>query len=131
MTSLPIELEMLLWSALLYVAQVLLPAMAIDAKEGVAFGLSNREIKPSKSAWVTRAERAFANMAESLLPFTAIVLVAQTSGHTGEISAMGAIVFFYSRLIYAVLYPLGITIFRSLAWTGGIVGMGMLVYQIV
>lgn len=131
MTSLPLELEMLLWSALLYVVQVLLPATAIDAKEGVGFGLSNREIRPEKSAWVARAERAFVNMAESLLPFAAIVLIAQTSGHTGETSAMGALVFFYSRLLYAVLYPLGITIFRSLAWAGGVVGMGMVVYQII
>lgn len=131
MTSLPIELEMLLWSALLYVAQVLLPATAIDAKEGVAFGLSNREIRPEKSAWIARAERAFGNMSESLLPFAIIVLVAQSSGQTGETSAMGAMVFFFSRLLYAVLYPLGITVFRSLAWAGGLVGMGMVVYQIV
>ena len=131
MTSLPTELEMLLWSALLYMAQVLLPAAAVDAKEGVAFGLSNRETLPSTGAWVARAERAFRNMQESLLPFACLVLVAHTSGSTGEISAMGATVFFFSRLLYAVLYPAGITVFRSLAWFGGIVGIGMIVYQII
>lgn len=131
MTSLPVELEMLLWSAILYLVQILLPAVAVDIREGVAFGLSNREIKPTSSAWVGRAERAFQNMAESLLPFACLVLIAQASGNTGESSAMGAIVFFYSRLIYAVLYPAGITVFRSLAWGGGIAGMGMIVYQIL
>ena len=130
MTSLPIELEMLMWSAILYFAQVLLPSAAIDAKEGVSFGFSNREKAPETSPWVGRAERSFRNMAESLLPFTALVLIAQISGNTGETSAMGAMVFFYSRLVYAVLYPAGITVFRSLAWTGGIVGMGMITYQI-
>lgn len=131
MTSLPIELEMLLWSTILYFVQVMLPAAAIDAREGVAFGLGNREATPSSSAWVSRAERAFRNMAESLLPFACLVLIAQSSSNTGEISAIGATVFFFSRLVYAVLYPAGIKVFRSLAWFGGIVGMGMIVYQIL
>ncbi|MBE9538550.1 MAG: MAPEG family protein [Proteobacteria bacterium] len=131
MTSLPTELEMLLWSAILYIIQVLLPATAIDAKEGMAFGLSNRDTQPSTSPWVARAERAVRNMQESLLPFACLVLVAHTSGSTGEASAMGATLFFFSRLLYAVLYPAGITVFRSLAWFGGIIGMGMIVYQII
>ena len=131
MTSLPIELEMLLWSAVLYFIQVLLPSTAIDAKEGVAYGLSNRDTAITNSPWVARSERAFRNMAESLLPFACLVLVAHSSGHTGEASAIGATVFFFSRLAYAVLYPAGITVLRSLAWFGGIVGMGMIIYQIV
>ncbi len=131
MTSLPIELEMLLWSAILYFVQVMLPAIAVDAKEGVAFGLSNREITPDSSAWVGRAERAFKNMTQSLLPFACLVLVAQASGNTGETSAMGAMVFFFSRLVYAVLYPMGVTGFRSLFWFGGIIGMGMIVFQVL
>lgn len=131
MTSLPVELEMLLWSAILYFVQVMLPAVAVDAKEGVAFGLSNRETTPDSSAWVGRAERAFKNMAQSLLPFACLVLVVQASGSTGEISAMGATVFFFSRLAYAVLYPMGVTGFRSLFWFGGIIGMGMIVFQIL
>jgi len=131
MTSLPIELEMLLWSAILYFVQVMLPAVAVDAKEGVAFGLSNRDVTPDSSAWVGRAERAFKNMAEALLPFACLVLVAQASGNTGETSAMGAMVFFFSRLVYAVLYPMGVTGFRSLFWFGGIIGMGMIVFQVL
>ncbi len=131
MTSLPVELEMLLWSAILYFVQVMLHAGAVDAKEGVAFGLGNRETKPTSSAWVDRAERAYQNMAESLLPFACLVLIVQSSGNSGESSAMGATVFFLSRLAYAFLYPAGIKGVRSLAWFGGIVGIGMIVYQIV
>ena len=131
MTSLPIELEMLLWSAILYFVQVMLPAAAVDIKEGAAFGLSNRETPPDNSVWVGRAERAYRNMAESLLPFACVVMVAVSSGNTGETSAMGAMVFFFSRLAYAGLYPAGITPFRSLAWFGGVIGTGMIVYQIL
>jgi len=130
-TSLPIELEMLLWSAILYFVQIMLPAAAVDIKEGAAFGISNRETAPVNSVWVNRAERAYSNMAENLLPFACLVMVAVSSGNTGETSAMGAAVFFFSRLAYAVLYPAGITPFRSLAWFGGLIGMGMIIYQIL
>jgi uncharacterized MAPEG superfamily protein len=131
MTSLPIELEMLLWSSVLYFLQIMLPAMAVDAKEGAAFGLSNRDNTPITTGWVARSERAYRNMAENLLPFACLVLIAQSSGNTGETSAMGATVFFFSRLAYAFLYSAGITVVRSLAWFCGIIGMGMIVYQIV
>ena len=131
MTSLPIELEMLLWSSVLYFLQVMLPATAIDVKEGAAFGFSNRDNTPAASGWVARAERAYSNMAESLLPFACLVLIAHSSGNTGETSAMGATLFFFSRLVYAFLYTAGITVVRSLAWFGGIIGMGMIIYQIV
>ncbi len=131
MTSLPIELEMLLWSAILYFVQIMLPAGAVDVKEGAAFGVSNRENAPDNSVWVDRAERAYRNMAESLLPFACVVMVAVSSGNTGEASAMGATVFFFSRLAYAVLYPAGITPFRSIAWFGGLIGTGMIIYQVL
>jgi len=89
----------------------LLPAAAVDIKEGPAFGLSNRETAPDNSVWVNRAERAYRNMAESLLPFACVVMVAVSSGNTGETSAMGAT--------------------GSLAWFGGVIGTGMIVYQIL
>ena len=131
MTSLTVELEMLLWSSLLYFLQIMLPAVAVDAKEGVAFGLGNRDNTPTTTGWVARAERAYSNMAQSLLPFACLVLIAQSSGNTGTASAMGATLFFFSRLVYAFLYTAGITVVRSLVWFGGIVGMGMIIYQIV
>ena len=131
MTSLPIELEMLLWSSVLYFLQIMLPALAVDVKEGAAFGLGNRDNTPTTTGWVARAERAYRNMAESLLPFACLVLIVQSSGSTGETSAMGATVFFFSRLVYAFLYPAGVKVIRSLVWFSGIVGMGMIIYQIL
>ncbi len=47
MTSLNTEMEMLLWSALLYIAQVLIAAVAADIKNGPAWALSNRNNMPA------------------------------------------------------------------------------------
>jgi len=132
MTSLSIELEMLLLSTVLYVLQVLLPAMEADVRNGLAWGLSNRNDSPTDTvAWGERATRSAQNMAENLLPFACIVLIAQTSGNAGEMSALGALVFFYSRVAHAILYVAGITVLRSIAYFGGLIGMGMMIYQVV
>ena len=132
MTSLSTELEMLLLSACLYVIQVLVPAAATDLKNGRAWGLSNRSNNPSESTeWGERSKRACANMAENLLPFACLVLVVEGSGNSGEWSMIGALVFFYSRLAHAILYIAGITILRSIAYLGGLIGMAMMIYQVV
>ncbi len=132
MTNLPIELEMLLWSALLYVVQIMIPAMEADLRNGISWGLSNRDDSPAASvSWPGRAERAYQNMAENLLPFACIVLVVQTSGAGGEWSAIGAMVFLFSRIAHAILYLAGITVLRSLAYFGGLAGMGMMIYQVL
>jgi len=132
MTSLSTELEMLLFSACLYVIQVLVPALEEDLKNGIAWGLSNRSNNPSEpTEWGERAKRACTNMAENLLPFACVVIVVQGSGNSGEWSMIGALVFFYSRLAHAVLYIAGITVLRSIAYFGGLFGMAMMIYQVV
>ena len=131
MTSLNTEMEMLLWSALLYIAQVLVAAMAADIKNGAAWGLSNRDTMPATSDFIGRSQRAYHNMAESLLPFACIALLVQSTGSTGDMSALGASIFFFSRVLHAGLYLAGITVLRSLAYFAGLVGMGMMVYQVM
>ncbi len=130
MTSLNTEMEMLLWSALLYIVQVLIAAVAADMKNGAAWGLGNRDNMPASSDFIGRSQRAYHNMAESLLPFACIALLLQSTGSTGETSALGATVFFFSRVLYAGFYLAGITVVRSLAYFGGLIGIGMMVYQI-
>ena len=132
MTPLSTELEMLLLSTILYFIQIMIPAAEADIKNGIAWGLSNRVDNPSEpSDWGGRANRAAKNMAENLMLFICIVVIVQTSGHSGEMSALGAMVFFYSRVAHAILYVAGITVLRSLAFFGGLIGMGMMVYQVL
>ncbi len=132
MTSLGSELEMLLLSTVLYAFQVMLPALEADLRNGFAWGLSNRSDNPTESSpWGERASRAAQNMAENLLPFACLVLIVQTSGNSGEMSALGALVFFYSRVAHGILYVAGITVLRSLAYFGGMIGLGMMIYQVV
>ena len=131
MSPLSTELEMLLWSALLYIAQILIPAAAADLRNGVRWGLGNRDEIPPSSGWEARAERAYRNMAESLLPFACVVIALEAGGLNGAMSALGATVFLFSRLTYAVLYLAGVTVLRSIAYMAGLIGIGLVVYQML
>jgi len=131
MTDLSMELTMLLCASILYVAQILIAALAADIQNGIAWGLGNRDDIPALPGWGGRAKRAHVNMAENLLPFACLVLVAYSSGRMGELSVLGAQVFFVSRLVYAFLYIGGVKVLRSLAYFGGLIGMGMIVVQVL
>lgn len=124
------ELTMLMWASILYVLQVLLGALAADLKNGIAWGLGNRENIPELEGWGGRAQRAYVNMAESLLPFACLVLIAYSLDRTGEWSVLGAEIFLLSRLAYAVLYVAGIKVLRSLAYFGGLAGIILVIVQL-
>ena len=124
------ELTMLMWASILYVVQVMIGALAADIQNGVAWGLGNRENIPALEGWGGRAQRAYVNMAENLLPFACLILIAYSLGRTGELSELGAEIFLISRLAHAVLYIAGIKILRSLAYFGGIAGMVLIVVQL-
>jgi len=55
MTPLGTELEILLWSTLLYIVQILIPAAAANLRNGVRWGLGNRAEIPPSSGWEARA----------------------------------------------------------------------------
>jgi len=131
MADLPMELTMLMWASILYVAQILVAALVADLKNGVAWGLGNREDIPVLEGWGGRSQRAYVNMAESLLPFACLVLIAYSTERVGELSVLGAQIFFVSRLAYAFLYIGGVKVLRSLAYFGGLAGMVMIVIQIL
>jgi uncharacterized MAPEG superfamily protein len=131
MTDLSMELSMLLWASVLYFAQIAVAAVVADVQNGVAWGLGNRDDIPVVPGWGGRAQRAHVNMAESLLPFACLVLIAYSSGRVGELSALGAQIFLISRLAYALLYISGVKVLRSLAYLGGLIGMGMIVVQVL
>ena len=61
----------------------------------------------SCTGFAGRARRAHLNMIENMVLFTALVLVAAVAGKANATTAMGAMIFFWARLAYAVIYLAG------------------------
>ena len=131
MSTLSVELTMLLGAAILYFLNVVIASIAADIQNGVAWGLGNRDEIPAVPGWGGRAFRAQVNLSENLLIFVCLVLIVQTSGLSGDLSELGALLFLVSRVAYIALYFAGVKVLRSLAYFGGVIGMVMMIAQVV
>ncbi len=75
--------------------------------------------------------RAHRNMLENLVLFAALVLAAQAAGLANETTALGALLFFWGRVAYAVIYLAGIPWLRTGAWAVSMVGLVLIFLQLV
>jgi uncharacterized MAPEG superfamily protein len=125
------ELMMLVYVVALWIVQLLVAISGGMTQFSPAALAGNRDVPCDGKGWVGRAQRAYRNLAESLLPFAALVLVAHAAGVSNATTVMGAQLFFYSRVAYAVVYIAGIPWLRTGVWTAGFVGMLMILRQLV
>ena len=120
------ELKYLLFSVLLCFGQVVVLALGATGQVGLPPLAGNREGLPELTGWVGRAKRAHINMVENLVLFAALVLIAVVAQKTNALTAMGAAVFFWARLVYVLVYIAGIAWLRTAVWTVSVIGMGMI-----
>src|SRR5947209_1904723 len=125
--------QALVWSGILaflmfMVASALCAKIWTPAGMETAFG--NRENVPTPLGMAGRADRAARNMIEGMILFLAAILAAHMAGK-GAQAATGATIFFWARLIYWPVYMAGIIYLRTAVWTVGIIGIGMILWQVL
>jgi uncharacterized MAPEG superfamily protein len=126
-----IELKLLVWSAALAFVQMLAAATGAFLQVGLPKLAGNREGLPPMVGWAGRAERAHRNMLANLVLFAALVLVAQAAGKANAMTALGAQLFFWARLVYAGVYLAGIPWVRTGVWAVSVVGLVLIFLQLV
>ncbi len=125
-----LDLKYLLLSTLLTFVQVLIAAAAANQVVGLPTLAGNRDDLPVLSGFAGRARRAHLNMVENMVLFAALVLIAAVSGKANAMTGMGALIFFWARLVYAVIYLLGIPWLRTVAWFVGVIGLAMIAWPL-
>ena len=125
------DLYYLLMSAVLCFVQMLIAATGANTQVGLPALAGNREGLPEIVGWAGRARRAHLNMLENLVLFSALVLIAAVAGKANATTAMGAMIFFWARLAYAVIYLIGIPWLRTLAWFVSVIGMVMIAWALL
>jgi len=78
-----------------------------------------------------RLNRALANMIEAIILFLPLAILLQVQGAGDGLGLAGAMVFFWARLFYVPAYVVAYGAVRSLIWTLGHVGLGMMVWALV
>ena len=125
------ELTLLVWAVLLAVAQMLVAVCGATLKLGLPTLAGNREGLAPCTGWAGRAARAHHNMIENLVLFAALVLAAVAAGRTNSTTLLGAQIFVWARLAYAVIYVAGIPWLRTALWLVSVIGLAMIFFQLV
>ena len=125
------ELMWLVWAVALAFAQVLVAVAGATLQVGLPMLAGNRENLPPFTGWAGRAQRAHRNMLESLVLFAALVLAAVVGGKTNSTTLLGAEIFVWARLAYAVVYVAGVPWLRTLVWFASVIGLVMIFLQLV
>ena len=71
------------------------------------------------------------NLVENLAPFALLVIAAALTGTANEMTALGARMFFWSRIAQIVLHTAGVPWGRTLTFTVGWAGMIVIFLQII
>jgi uncharacterized MAPEG superfamily protein len=122
-----IELQMLAWSVILGLVQILAAAVAGMGQRGSAWAASSRDAPAATLTGVAgRLDRARANFLETFAFFAALVLTVVALGRQDATSALGAQLYFWGRLVYVPVYAAGIPYLRTLVWAVSIAGIVML-----
>jgi uncharacterized MAPEG superfamily protein len=125
------ELALLVWSVLLAFVQMLVAVAGATTQVGLPALAGNREGLSPCTGWAGRAARAHHNMLENLLLFAALVLAAVVAGRTNNATLLGAQLFFWARLGYAVIYVAGIPWLRTALWVVSVVGLALIFLQLL
>jgi len=125
------EIALLLGAVGLTLIQVVIAAVGAMLQVGLPVLAGNRDNMPDVQGWAGRAARAHRNMLESLVLFAALVLSAHAVGASNATTVLGAQLFLWGRVAYAVLYIAGVPWVRTGAWAVSVAGMLMILLQFV
>jgi len=125
------ELNLLVWAVALAVVQMLIAVTGAFNQVGLMRLVGNREGMPEITGWGGRAERAHLNMLRNLVLFASLVLVAAAVGKFNAMTLLGAQLFFWARVGYAIIYVAGIIWLRTLSWLASIIGLVIIFAQLV
>ncbi|HUJ86639.1 MAG TPA: MAPEG family protein [Burkholderiales bacterium] len=125
------ELTMLTWAVALAFVQVLIAVQGATMQVGLMTLAQNREKFPELTGWAGRAYRAHRNMIENLVLFAALVLAAVAAGRTNGTTLLGAELFLWGRVAYAIVYLIGLPWLRTGLWAVSVAGLILIFSQLI
>jgi len=99
---------------------------------GFKWGLGNRIEEPNFPHWAIRLKKSHANLLENISIFIGIVLTAHVLSVHDTYTVIGAWGFVLARLLFPVVYTLGITFLyiRTLLYFSSLFALGIIVWRI-
>ena len=108
------ELGMLAWVSGLTILMWVPYILSHISNNGLMPSLTYQADETSLTGWALRAKRAHYNAIENLVPFAALVIVANLAEVTNEATVSAAMAYFWLRLADYLTYLAGIPFARTL-----------------
>ena len=124
------ELWLLAATIFLALVQVSLATFWAQAQLG-NWRVGPRDEPRTLSGVAGRLDRAYKNLLETLPWFAALVLLLQITERSGQLSLIGAHLYFWGRLGYAPAYVTGIPWFRTVFWWASMIGIVLLIAEVI
>jgi uncharacterized MAPEG superfamily protein len=102
-------------TAVLWVPYILNEIMVRGLMDAVAYPENPKPL----ARWAQRLKAAHYNAVENLVVFAALVLVANAAGIHDPAIATAAVIYFWARVVHAVVYALAIPWLRTLSFLVG------------
>lgn len=125
------EFAFLIGALSLTVIQLVIAMIGVMRQVGIPVLFGNRDNIPEIHGWAGRAARSHRNMLENLVLFAILVLTAHAAGISNAGTVLGAQLFLWARVAYAVLYIAGVPIARTSAWMLSMAGLLLIFVQLV
>ena len=131
----PIEFKYLVWSIALFLVMILAQSVGAIFSKKATIGelVGARDNLPSAglTPFHGRTKRAQYNMIEGMCMFAPLIIVAAVTDNFSSLTALGAALFFWGRLVFAPTYWFGVPWLRTLAWGVSIVGILMILWELL
>ena len=123
-----IEQLMLLINSGVLLFIVIFQGLLTDATMGIKYAMGNRHEKVKDTPLMGRVIRLRNNQIENLVIFISLVVISSTANISNNSTIYGAQIFTISRVVYAILYLVGVKVLRSIIWTIGLIGIFIMSY---
>lgn len=127
-----VDLQMLVWTAILCVLQAfpytIALIMTVGLVRAVSYPQPGDDVLPE---WARRSKRSHLNLVENIAPFAIVVLVAQATGKANDTTALGAMIFFWARIAMLIGHTFGIPFLRTISWFVSLAGIVVILTQIL
>lgn len=121
-----VEITLLVWSAVLAFAYLLVQSTAYRLDYGLLHAGSQRDNERAPNKWAARGNRALRNFLETYGIFIALIVATEVSGRSDGLTQWGAHIWFWARWAYLPAYFIDIPFVRSGIWSVSLVGLAML-----
>ncbi len=115
------------FTALLWIPYILDRILVWGLLDAVGYPVNP---KP-QSAWAQRLMKAHGNAVENLAVFAALVLTANAMGVSNGAIATASVVYFWARVVHALVFTFGIPWVRTLAFVVGFGCQAVVAWQIL